>query len=61
MGTMPYILVIHANVMDSDCNQIVQLLRQNGVNADSVSKKIHLPKAVVEAAWDVFQATGKCQ
>jgi hypothetical protein len=56
-----HVLAINADIRNSECGQIVQLFRQNGVNADTVSKKLHLPKDVVQAAWDVFQATGKCQ
>ena len=54
------VLAVNTNVICSDCDKIVTLLKQSGVHVDTVANKLHLPKDVVEAAWDVFQATGKC-
>jgi hypothetical protein len=56
-----YILSIDTSLMCSDCDQIVKLFKQNGVHADTIAKQLHLPADVVKAAWEVYQATGKCQ
>ena len=55
-----HVLVADNNKICRDCDQIVNLFKQSGVHADTVANKLHLPKDVVQVAWDVFQATGKC-
>jgi hypothetical protein len=55
------VATIDTDMIYRDCGQIVNLFRQNGVHADDVAKKLHLPTDVVKTAWEVFQITGKCQ
>jgi len=61
-----YVLIVHVlwtdtSILCSNCDQIVKLFKQNGVHADTVAKQLHLPTDVVKTAWEVYQATGKCQ